>query len=483
MSSTLVNRCAALALALTAAVPAGAQQKLTLQQAIDLAQRQGLHARSASAARDAARANDAAFTARQRPQLSLFGTAPMYDKSIKAIPQPDGTTIFAPTVETQATMGAGVTQQLPFTGGTLTFGSSLDRVDATGAPRRWSSTPFFVALQQNLLRPNALRWDSRVQDIAIDVAERQYLEAREGIALQTSNAFFDLHVAEKALTNAIGNASINDTLYRLNTGRFEVGKIGENDLLQSELALLRSRTALENARLEHARALAAFRLAVNLAPGTAVEIVPPEGIPDLEPDTAVAVAQALRNRAQVSEQELQSVQSQRRVSEARLNNGIGAIVTARLGFNQSGTEREAVYQDLLESQRLQVNVSVPLIQWGARGKAIQSARADQERVSLNARVTSEQTAMDAHFAALMLSQARRNANVSAKADTVATKRFDVAYNRYVVGKIGIDNLYIAQNEKEQAAQQYLQSLRGYWAAYFRLRQLTLYDFERGAVIR
>jgi outer membrane protein len=66
--------------------------------------------------------------------------------------------------------------------------------------------------------------------------------------------------------------------------------------------------------------------------------------------------------------------------------------------------------------------------------------------------------------------------ISAKADTVAQKRFDVAKNRYVIGKIGIGDLYIAQNEKDQALTAYVQALRGYWNAYARLRRVTLYDF-------
>ena len=30
---------------------------------------------------------------------------------------------------------------------------------------------------------------------------------------------------------------------------------------------------------------------------------------------------------------------------------------------------------------------------------------------------------------------------------------------------------------------YVQALRGYWAAHYRLRRLTLYDFETNAPIR
>jgi len=71
----------------------------------------------------------------------------------------------------------------------------------------------------------------------------------------------------------------------------------------------------------------------------------------------------------------------------------------------------------------------------------------------------------------------------AKADSVAAKRFEVAYNRYVIGRITIDNLYIAQAEKDQAVLQYVQGLRGYWAAVYRLRRTTLFDFVAGRPIR
>ncbi len=84
---------------------------------------------------------------------------------------------------------------------------------------------------------------------------------------------------------------------------------------------------------------------------------------------------------------------------------------------------------------------------------------------------------DARFAALQLPLARRQLATSAKADTVATRRFDVAKNRYIIGRIDIGDLYIAQSEKDAALLSYVEALRNYWLAYYRLRRLTLYDFE------
>ena len=85
---------------------------------------------------------------------------------------------------------------------------------------------------------------------------------------------------------------------------------------------------------------------------------------------------------------------------------------------------------------------------------------------------------DARFAALGLQQAQRNVLLAAKADTVAGKQFEVARNRYTIGKITNDALYLAQGEKDAAVVANVQALRNYWTSYYLLRRLTLYDFSR-----
>ena len=68
--------------------------------------------------------------------------------------------------------------------------------------------------------------------------------------------------------------------------------------------------------------------------------------------------------------------------------------------------------------------------------------------------------------------------ISAKADTVAGKQFEVARNRYTTGKISNDALYLAQGEKDAAVLANVQALRNYWTSYYHLRRVTLYDFEK-----
>ena len=479
-----ISLTAAIALAIMAA-PLRAQQPMTLQQAIEIAQRQGLQARAVLDTRDAARWRDRAFNARLMPQVSLTGTVPNYVRAIEPVIQPDGSTLFLPRRETTSALGMTVRQQLPFTGGELSVSSALSRLDRSGdiSSRLYNSTPVTIGLTQDVFRPNAIKWESREQDLRAVAADREYLEAREDVAVNTSQAFFDLFAARLALDNAASKVAINDTLFNLNKGRFEVGKIGENDLLQSELALLQARTSLDGAKLDFDRANAALKRLLSLPPNAPIDIVPPVDIPLTEADTAIAVEQALRNQSRTTTAELQSVQAKRRVTEAKLNNGFSARVSATVGFNQRASVFDDAYQDLAQRQQYGVNVSMPIVQWGNRKAQVEAAQAEQSRTDATTRAARDAAAEEAHFAALQLAQSARNLTLSAKADTVAQKRFEVAKNRYIVGKIGIDNLYVAQNERDGALRGYIDALRGYWASYYRLRRLTLYDFAEGRPIR
>ena len=465
--------------------PLRAQQPLTLQQAIEIAQRQGLQAKAVLSTRDAARWRDRAFNARLMPQIALTGTVPNYVRAIEPVTQPDGSTLFLPRRETTSALGMTVRQQLPFTGGELSVSSALSRLDRSGdiSSRLYNSTPVTIGLSQDVFRPNALKWDSREQDLRAVAADREYLEAREDVAVNTSQAFFDLFAARLALDNAASKVAINDTLFNLNKGRFEVGKIGENDLLQSELALLQARTSLDGAKLDFDRANAALKRLLSLPANAPIDIVAPATVPLIDADTAVAVEQALRNQSRTTNAELQGVQAKRRVTEAKLNNGFSARVSATVGFNQRASVLDAAYQDLAQRQQYGVNVQMPIVQWGNRKAQVEAAQAEQIRTDANTRAARDAAAEEAHFAALQLAQSARNLTLSAKADTVAQKRFEVAKNRYIVGKIGIDNLYVAQNERDGALRGYIDALRGYWASYYRLRRLTLYDFSEGRPIR
>ena len=463
------------------ACPPGA---LSLADAVATAQRQGLSAETSRQILIEARARNAGFSARLLPQLSLDATPANYNRGFITVPTTTGTQ-FASQSQNESTAGLTISQALPWIGSTLTVGSYIDRLDLTGneTSRTYRTTPFLVTLRQDLLKPRELLWDARSQELRAGLAERQYLESREDLAINTASAFFDYFAATVAVRNATSNAAVNDTLYTLNKGRFEVGKIGENDLLQSELQLLRARASLDGAKLERDRSESALRRLINVHSTDTLVVVPPENVPSFDVDPDVSIAEALRNGSVAEQAALDSVVSRRGVTEARLTNGLGASITASYGMNQTNSLFGLAYASPLPQQGFQLSVHMPLFQWGGGRADVQAAKAEEARSASSSRARREQAAEDARYAALQLTQSRRMLLIAAKADTVAQKRFEVAKNRYVIGKIGVSDLYIAQNEKDQALDAYVQALRSYWNNYYRLRRVTLYDFEQKTELR
>jgi outer membrane protein TolC len=459
---------------------AAAQPPLTLQNAIQMAQQQGAFAQVARSVRDVARWRDDAFNARLLPQLFLSGNVANLNHGINPITFPDGSTQFVSQSVNLSSLTLGFSQQIPLTGGTIAVGSQISRIDQFGTVNSqfYQTSPVVVSLQQDLFRPREIVWDKRVQSLSATVAERGYLEAREDVAGNAADAFFNLYAQEVALANASKNVAVNDTLFTLNKGRFEVGKIGENDLLKSELALLRARAAADDARLARDRAEAALRRLIAYPDGRPLTIATPDSIPMVDADPEIAVREALKNSSAIQQNELDGVNAKRGIAEARANNRFNASVLASAGFNQTAPAFGQAYQSPLGKQTLTVGINLPMLQWGAGHADVEQAKAIDVSVAANSKIRRDALAEDARFSALQLQQAQRNVLISAKADTVAGKQFEVARNRYTTGKISNDALYLAQGEKDAAVLANVQALRNYWTSYYHLRRVTLYDFEK-----
>jgi outer membrane protein TolC len=473
-------------LLLIAAGPLVAQandaRPLSLQDVIAQAQSQSSAAQMARSARDAARYRNRAFNARLLPQLFLSGNAANLNRGITSQPDGNGSTRFVTQSENQSTMAMGFSQAIPLTGGTISLSSEVSRIDQFGGTTAtfYQTTPIVLSLEQDLFRPRMVVWNERVQDLSARVAERAYLEAREDVASLAADAFFNLYAQDVALRNAQANAAVNDTLYTLNKGRFEVGKIGENDLLKSELALLRAQAAVEDAKLARDRAEASLRRLIQYPAGRPLVIVTPDSIPAVDADPEVAVREADRNSSITEQANLDAVVAKRGIAQARANNQFNATIRASAGFNQTANGFGAAYQSPLGRQGLTIGVNLPVLQWGAGGAEVAGAKADEERAFANNKQRRDALLEDARFAALGLQQARRNILLSAKADTVAAKQFEVARNRYITGRISNTDLYQAQDQKDAAVLAYVQSLRTYWTSYYRLRRVTLFDFSAQA---
>lgn len=453
---------------------------LTLRECIQLAREHGPLGMMARSMFENRRSSYQSFIATLYPQLSLQGDVPGYSRSINPITFPDGSTVFTPQSQASSSVSLSLSQKIPLTGGEMSLSSGLNRIDLIETKSHYyRSSPLMITLHQPMFQINAMRWDQDAQEIRYDMASRELAEALEECAIDVTNKFFGLFLATMSSANAAFNLAINETLYTVSRGRFNVGRIAENDLLQSELAYLNAQTQLENASVGLYRSQQNLRVALGLGPETYLALLSPTEIPVSSIDPVAALEQARQNRSEILNFNLQLLTAERNVVQAQSDNSFTATLTASMGYNQRAPILRDTYRDLLDQQQFNLGLNVPIFRWGAGSASVDAAQAEQKLTETSVRQQRHDFEQEVLFQAARLNLLGKQVAIAAKSDTIAQRRFEVAKNRYLIGKIDIPNLFLAQSEKDNAKRANVQTMWDYWSTHFRVRRLTLFDFETG----
>lgn len=465
-------------------VPAKAQQEtltldLTLQNAVALARSKSILAQSAKNRFNTSYWQYRLFKANYRPILNLDATIPDLNRSIQPITLPDGSDAFVERSLANSSVGLTMSQRLRWTGGQVFVRSDLERIDLLNniGGTSYLSTPVTVGLQQPLLAHNPFRWENEIEPLLYAEAEQRLLEELEQVSIQAVDRFFDLYLAQINGQIAAKNVANNDTLLNITRGRYNLGKIGENELLQMELTSLNAERDLAQAQLDVQ--LAAFRLKrfLNLPEDVGIQLLPPNEVPQFTVDLKLALSQARKNRSQTIQNSRQLIEAERDVDRAIKENNFQADLFATVGLTNSATAISNVYTDPQNFQRVRVGVQVPVLDWGRGKAAVEIARSNQQLIENTVEQDLINFEQDVILQVSQYQLQQQQLRIAAKADTVAQKRFEVAKYRYITGKVDITDLNLAIQEKDIARRQNIAAIRDYWVNYYNLRLLTLYDFE------
>lgn len=414
------------------------------------------------------------------PQLRLNGNIP-YSKEVFPVQQPDGTIVNTGINQLNSYMNLGLSQPIPWTNGQLSVNSNLgyfnnyNNLNPTISPEQWRGTLMNVQLNQPLFAFNPLRWNKKTEPLRYEESKREYVEEMELISRQSVDLFFTLLESQINLQIAQYNIANNDTIYKIEQGRYNIGTTSQDKLLQVELQLLRSRQDVAQARLDLETAGLQLRSYIGLGQEEGVQLVLPELIPAFAISLEEALSQARKNRAAFLAFERRRAEAEREVAQAR-GQRFQTNLIASYGLNNNGLVINDLYTDPQQQQQFNLTLSVPIIDWGRNKSRMQTALA-------NKKLNDYEIAQDeVNFEQEIITKVRQfemlrlQIEITKKADEVAQERYKVAQNRYLIGKIDITNLNIALTEKDNAKRSYVQALKSFWSAYFDLRRLTLYDF-------
>lgn len=380
-----------------------------------------------------------------------------------------------------ATAGLSLVQNFDLLGGTFYVDTQLDYLRNFGDVNstQFSTVPFRIGYQQDLLGFNAFRWDRKIEPLKFEKVKKQFIYNSESVSEEAVNYFFSLAMAQADYRLAEDNLATADTLYAIGEQRQKIAAISQADLLTLKLDKVNARNTLKNAEITRKRAMSALATFLNLDKNTYIEIDLPSRprYVDIPADRALLLAK--ENNPTYLEQRQNVLEAEREVDRTKKESRFNASVNASVGFNQVADNLGAAYRNLLQQDLVSLTVSIPLVDWGVRKGKYNMARNNLNVVRIAARQEEISLEEDVMMTVSDFNVQQDLIASTSEALDLAELAYDQTRRRFIIGKADISSLTLSLNRQQEAQKNYIQALQNYWLNYYKIRKLTLHDFESG----
>ncbi|MDZ7741882.1 MAG: TolC family protein [Bacteroidota bacterium] len=210
-----------------------------------------------------------------------------------------------------------------------------------------------------------------------------------------------------------------------------------------------------------------------------IELIPPTQTFHFDVNIDKAIFEARNNTSEGLAFERRLLEAESNLARAKMTGRFDADLYAVFGLTQTADKLANVYENPRDQQQLVLGLTIPILDWGqARGQIkmaesslqLTQTSIEQERIDFEQNI---------FLKVMQFNMQKKQLYISAKADTVAQKRFDVTQKRYMIGKVNdVLELNQAQIDNDNAKQGFYQALKTYWNSYYDLRKMTLYDFRK-----
>jgi len=423
------------------------------------------------------------FKTKNRPQLVLSGNLPNFTQSNVGVTQPDGSLEFKQVTNLSNSARLSLNQSIALTGTYISASTSAIRFqDYNKQTVNFSGSPFSFGFYQPIFAINWLKWQQKTEPLVYDEAQKNFIETIESISLSTVYRFFRYLLVQTNFNLASSNLKNSKDNLKIAQTKKELGTISDNNYSRNELAVLNAQKALNKARMDMRNADFELKSYVGLPQNQNINLQIPLNITLFDINPVKALEEAKANRKEGSEYKRRLIEADRNLISAKRSTGLSATLQGSYGLSNNAETMTGIYEKPERQQTLSLALSIPILDWGQSASSVKLAESQRDLVIYD--VEKDRTDFERSVVVQVeqFSLMKDQLVTAKEADNVAANGYQIALKQFQNGEITITDLNIALSERDNAKRDYINSLQTYWEAYYKLRILTLYDFEKNQKI-
>lgn len=471
-------------------------RKISYEEAIQIALGESYMVKYYKEDMDATRYSYLFTRAEFKPMLQFDLFTPSWSEELAQISQVDGLPVYNSVGSIQMGGNLNFTYVLP-TGGNFAFSSkmywenyrtTLSKMDYEELERNQVYSRFALSFNQPIFTANKLKENMLVAELGYKKSTAYFTRVQMDIVYNVTSSFYEVYqlayehrINEDRLTNS-------KEAYRITKLKQETGNLPEGEILIAEITVAQDEARVMESEGKLDKAKDEFKLLVGLNLHEEIDLVAEMEFEAFLIDMQQAIAEALVNRMEIEETnldiELQKIQVKRAKREREFKGNISAYYDfTGLSTREDGTVGQLVgssFENMVDrpsNRGVALTVSYPIADWGRAKNQVKREEVRLKQRQLDLDNTKRSIEKEIREIVRSVYEAEKRFRLNRRNQEVAIQSYRISQLRFENGDMTSQELSIEQERLSQVQLSYIESYITYRLSVANLNRKTMYDFE------
>ena len=458
----------------------------SMQEIIEIAKNQSLDAQIANKTFSYGELVYRYYKAERKPSLTLTTIPVQYSSdAVQRYSYEEDRTYYRTQNSLYSTANLRFQQNVDFLGGYFYVDSDLRYYKSFGSNslEQFTTVPLRLGYSQNLIGYNAFKWSRKIEPFAFHIAEKDLLYKLEQVAIEALTKYFTVALLTEEVKQAENNFQNCDMFYKVGLKKKELGKITESNLHELQLEVSKAKNKLMQAEMDLSVESSLLKKFLHLSEKDSIRIIVPS---DETPKFYIPLGKAIEcikeNSVEILSSEKNVLENRQKVEQQRVSRYFDATINASVGLHQISESIHDAYRNPLNEQVVSVSISIPIADFGRKKTMHQQAIISLENSRLSAEKARESITNEITSLVLKLPIQHDIIRNAKETYNLSNILYEEILAQYKVGRWDFNSLNNAIANRRDALISYYSALKDFWTTYYRIRSLTLYDFEKDVPI-
>jgi outer membrane protein TolC len=477
-------------------VEAAAPRKISYDEAIRIALGESYTVKYYKEEMEATRYSYLFTKAEFKPYLDFDLFTPSWNESLTEISQADNLPVYNSTGSIQVGGNLSFTYVLP-TGGNLALSSkmfwenyrtTLSEAYDESLKRDQAYSRFALSFNQPIFTANKLKENMNVAELNFQKSAYYFTRIQMDIVYNVTVGFYQVY--QLAYEHKINQDRLANSreAYRITHLKQETGNLPEGEILIAEITVAQDEARVMESEGKLNTAKDQFKLLIGLELMEEIDLEADMEFEAFIVDMRQAIDEALRNRMEIKESnleiELQNIEIKRAKREREIKGNISAYYDfTGLSTRGDGTVGQLVgssFENMIDrpsNRGIALTLSYPIADWGRAKNQVRHQQVRMKQRELDLDNTRRSIEREIREIVRSVYETEKRFRINQRNQEVAVKSYRISQMRFENGDMTSQELSIEQERLSQVQLAFIESYISYRLSVANLNRKTMYDFE------